>query len=220
MHAADNKRWRRHDQNPAVRFEFAENCSFARRLRRLWRGLDKEQGQPGRREVIEQYLAGIGTARYALSAIFAEWRKQLAERQMPLAAIGHRIVHGGSDFVSATLVTSAVSERLASLDAYAPLHNPLNCLGVSMAETAFPELPQYDVFDTAFHRKIPDYAVHYPVPPSLSNHVDFYRYGFHGISCRHSLARAAELLAKDRARINCISCIWAAAPARLRCGTV
>lgn len=162
------------------------------------------KGRDSRGKIIEQCIAETGTARQALSAMFAEWRKQLAEYQMPLTAIGHRIVHGGSDFASATLMSPAVSERLAGLDAYAPLHNPLNRLGVSIAESAFPLIPQYAVFDTAFHRQMPDYATHYPVPPALSRNVDFYRYGFHGISCRHSLARAADLLAKDRARINCI----------------
>lgn len=70
-------------------------------------------GRDSRGKAIEQSIAGTGTARQALLAMFAEWQKQLAESQMPLAAIGHRIVHGGSDFASTTLMTPAVSERLA-----------------------------------------------------------------------------------------------------------
>lgn len=162
------------------------------------------KGRDSQGKGIEHSIAENATARQALSLVFEAWRKQLAEQQAPLAAIGHRVVHGGSDFTSATRITPEVSARLADLDAYAPLHNPLNRLGMAIAETAFPEIPQYAVFDTAFHRQMPEYASRYPIPLSLTGNVDFCRYGFHGISCQHSLARAADLLEKDSRRINCI----------------
>jgi acetate kinase len=153
---------------------------------------------------IERRVPETGTARQALSVVFEEWRALLAGQQASLAAIGHRVVHGGSGFTATTRMTPEAEARLAEMDAYAPLHNPLNRLGIAMAEAAFPETPQYAVFDTAFHRHMPICASRYPLPPGLSGHVDFYRYGFHGISCKHSLSRAAALLGKDSTRINCI----------------
>ncbi|MBL1262926.1 acetate/propionate family kinase [Methylomicrobium sp. RS1] len=162
------------------------------------------KGRDSQGRDIERHIPENGTARQSLSAVFDEWRKQLSSLQAPLKAIGHRIVHGGGDFASATRLTSEVSARLAELDAYAPLHNPLNRLGVSMAEAAFPEVPQYAVFDTAFHRQMPEYASRYPIPSELSSNVEFRRFGFHGISCQYSVSRAAALLAKDRSNINCL----------------
>jgi acetate kinase len=162
------------------------------------------KGRDSRGRGIERRIPETKTVQQALSVVFEEWRTLLAEQQAPLAAIGHRVVHGGSDFTSATRLTSEISARLADLDAYAPLHNPLNRLGVSIAEAAFPEVPQYAVFDTAFHRQMPEYGGRYPIPSALSDNIDFYRYGFHGISCQHSLSRAAALLAKDTTEINCI----------------
>ncbi|EIC29202.1 acetate/propionate family kinase [Methylomicrobium album] len=161
-------------------------------------------GWDSRGKDIERHIPENAMARQALSAVFDEWREQLPDLQAPLGAIGHRVVHGGGDFTCATRMTSEVSARLAELDAYAPLHNPLNRLGVSMAEAAFPGIPQYAVFDTAFHRQMPEHASRYPIPPALSGNVEFRRFGFHGISCQYSVTRAATLLSKDRANINCI----------------
>jgi acetate kinase len=162
------------------------------------------KGRDRRGKNIERQMSANGTVRQALSAVFDEWREQLSGLEVPLGATGHRVVHGGGDFTCATRMTSAVSARLVALDAYAPLHNPLNRLGVSMAEAAFPKIPQYAVFDTAFHRQIPDYASRYPIPSALSGNVEFRRFGFHGISCQYSVTRAAALLSKDSASLNCI----------------
>jgi acetate kinase len=162
------------------------------------------KGRDSRGRDIGRHIPENGTAREALAAVFEAWRGAFSDLQAPLKAIGHRIVHGGGDFASATRLTSEVAARLAELDAYAPLHNPLNRLGVSMAAAAFPEIPQYAVFDTAFHRRMPGYASRYPVPSALSGNVEFRRFGFHGISCQYSVSRAAALLAKDRASLNCI----------------
>lgn len=155
-------------------------------------------------EPVEQYIAEAHDTSSALTVVLNQWRLMIAANSLPLAAIGHRIVHGAGWFDTVTPITANVLERLEQLDHYAPLHNPFNRLGVMMATGFFPDVRQFALFDTAFHRSIPEYAGRYAIPSRLSEKVDFYRYGFHGISCRHSLSAAAELLACDPSGLNLI----------------
>lgn len=155
-------------------------------------------------ERIDQRVAEVHDASAALAVVLNQWRRMITESGLTLAAIGHRIVHGASWFDAVTPITTGVLGRLAQLDRYAPLHNPFNRLGVTMAAEFFPDTTQFAIFDTAFHRSIPEYAGRYAIPNHLSDKVDFYRYGFHGISCQHSLLAAAELLGSNPASLNLI----------------
>ncbi|MDP2903999.1 MAG: acetate/propionate family kinase [Methylovulum sp.] len=140
----------------------------------------------------------------ALTVVLNQWRQIITDNNLPLVAIGHRVVHGASWFDTVTPINADVLDRLRQLDCYAPLHNPFNRLGITMAAEFFRGTTQFAVFDTAFHRSIPEYAGRYAIPDRLSDKVDFYRYGFHGISCQHSLLATAKLLARDPATLNLI----------------
>ncbi len=146
----------------------------------------------------------IHDAKNTLAFLYQHWQKWLIENKFSLLAIGHRVVHGGANFKKITLITPDVLTQIAQLDNYAPLHNPLNRLGIEMAAELFVNVEQFAVFDTAFHRQIPDYAARYAIPENLSSHVDFYRYGFHGISCQHSVNAVAKLLNKSAENLNLI----------------
>jgi len=145
-----------------------------------------------------------GDAKPALIAVFALWRQMLEENRLELSAIGHRVVHGAGLFARPTAVSEEMLERLWRLDAYAPLHNPPNRLGIATAAQCFPVTRQFAVFDTAFHRGIPDYAGRYALPTQISYDFGFYRYGFHGISCQYSVSVAARLLARNPEQLNLI----------------
>lgn len=162
------------------------------------------EGSNMKGERIYQHKPSLHNAEAALSVMLTMWREIIAAEGGALSAIGHRIVHGGGAFEAITPITPAILHQIAQLDDYAPLHNPLNRLGVAMAGNIFPEIAQFAVFDTAFHRRIPACAGRYAIPPRLSSKVDFYRYGFHGISCQHSLSAAAALLGRDQASLNLI----------------
>ncbi|MGZ8223898.1 MAG: acetate/propionate family kinase [Methylobacter sp.] len=153
---------------------------------------------------IHQNIPSHHDTEAALAVVLNEWRRIIAQDGLLLAAIGHRIVHGAGWFDTITPLSKEVMNRLIQLDDYAPLHNPFNRLGVTMAANIFPDIPQFAVFDTAFHRTIPGYAGRYALPEKLAGKVDFYRYGFHGISCQHSLSAAADLLDRDQATLNLI----------------
>jgi acetate kinase len=98
-----------------------------------------------------------------------------------VAAVGHRIVHGGVEFDHPVAIDDAVLARLAALESLAPLHQPHNLAGVRAARHAFPDVPQVACFDTAFHRAQPELNQRFALPRALHDE-GVRRYGFHGIS--------------------------------------
>ncbi len=110
-----------------------------------------------------------------------------------LSAVGHRVVHGGDTYDDATLIDDEVESAIDSLSRFAPLHNPPALAGIRTLRERQPDVPQYAVFDTAFHRTIPDVAATYAIPAELTE-AGVKRYGFHGTSHRYVTHRAAEHL--------------------------
>ena len=84
-----------------------------------------------------------------------------------IAAIGHRVVHGGEYFQQPTPIDQRVLNAIQQTIPLAPLHNPANLMGITVARELFPDAPQVAVFDTAFHQTIPAFAYHYALPLSL-----------------------------------------------------
>lgn len=124
-----------------------------------------------------------------------------------IAAVGHRIVQGGSYFSESTIVTDEVLEAIKKCIPLAPLHNPAHVLGVEACiEILGPTVPQVVVFDTAFHSSMPEVAYLYGVPYEYYEKYSIRRYGFHGTSHRYVSARAAELMGKDIKDLKIITC--------------
>lgn len=116
-----------------------------------------------------------------------------------LGAIGHRVVHGGSEFSAPTVIDDAVLARIEAQIPLAPLHNPANLTGIEVARELRPELTNVAVFDTAFHATLPPAAYHYAVPEALLADHGVRRYGFHGTSHAYVARRAAAALGRDLA---------------------
>lgn len=116
-------------------------------------------------------------------------------------AIGHRVVHGGEQFASTTLITQEVKDKIKELFALAPLHNPPNYLGITVAERVFPKAKQIAVFDTAFHQSMPPRAYRYAIPKELYTEMGIRAYGFHGTSHRYVSKKANEYLGNPNAKI-------------------
>lgn len=110
-----------------------------------------------------------------------------------LHGIGHRVVHGGEHFTTASRLDQASLRAIRTTAPLAPLHNPANLLGIEAALKLFPDLPQVAVFDTAFHQTLPEHAFRYALPEPLYREHGVRRYGFHGSSHRFVSQRAAEL---------------------------
>jgi acetate kinase len=122
-----------------------------------------------------------------------------------LFGIGHRVVHGGEFFREPTLVDDGVVAAIRSLIPLAPLHNPSNLLGIEIARTLFPGVPQVAVFDTAFHQTLPPHAFHYAVPYDWYTVHHVRRYGFHGTSHLYVSREAARYLGKAPEKTNLIT---------------
>ena len=111
-----------------------------------------------------------------------------------IAAVGHRVVHGGERFVAPTLLDASVIAEIKSLSHLAPLHNPSNLLGIEAALTHLPAIPHIAIFDTAFHHGMPQHAYLYAVPYEWYSEHGVRRYGFHGTSHHYVAQQAAEML--------------------------
>ncbi|PRY85529.1 acetate/propionate family kinase [Mongoliibacter ruber] len=116
-------------------------------------------------------------------------------------AIGHRVVHGGEQFASTTLITKEVKEKIKALFALAPLHNPPNYLGITVAERLFPKAKQVAVFDTAFHQTMPERAYRFAIPKGMYTELGIRSYGFHGSSHQYVSKKALEHLGNPIAKI-------------------
>jgi acetate kinase len=124
-------------------------------------GIGTRGGPADHAQALQQVMAHIGRAH--------------------IAAVGHRIVHGGTRFEAPCLVDDQVQADIESLTPLAPLHQPHNLAGVRAAQTAFPGVPQVACFDTAFHRHMPEVQQRFALPDELFQR-GIRRYGFHGLS--------------------------------------
>jgi len=104
----------------------------------------------------------------------------------PLAAIAHRIVHGGPHLREHQKLTPQVVKQLAAAATFAPLHVPVELDLIRETQSQFPGVPQFACFDTAFHRALPEAAARFALPEKFWQ-AAVRRYGFHGLSCESIL---------------------------------
>ena len=113
--------------------------------------------------------------------------------EVPLRAVGHRVVHGGPDFSEPVVIDDAVLDRIRELSGLAPLHNPAAVTGIEAARERF-DVPHVAVFDTAYFSSLPAEASTYAVPRDLAAKHSIRRYGFHGTSHQYVAQATADLL--------------------------
>ena len=122
-----------------------------------------------------------------------------------IGAVGHRVLHGGEDFSSSTIIDDEVMKAIENNIELAPLHNPPNIMGIEACKELMPEVPMVAVFDTAFHQTIPADNYIYALPYELYEKYKIRRYGFHGTSHKYVSQRAAEILGKDIRDLNIVT---------------
>jgi acetate kinase len=122
-----------------------------------------------------------------------------------LAAVGHRVVHGGDSFTGPAVLDDQVIKTIESLVPLAPLHNPPALNGIAVARRLLPDVPQVAVFDTAFHQTIPPAGRTFAIDAGLARRWGIRRYGFHGTSHRYVARRATSLLGLDPAAARIVS---------------
>lgn len=133
---------------------------------------------------IEQALAGLGE----------------------VDAVGHRIVHGSTEFTGPVRIDPAVLERLRSFVDLAPLHQPASLIALDAVTKQMQHVPAVACFDTAFHAGMPPAAATYAIPEEWRSRFGIRRYGFHGLSHSYASKRAAELVGERRDSHKVITC--------------
>lgn len=119
-----------------------------------------------------------------------------------LVAVGHRVVHGGTEFHQPTLLDDTVIGKLEELSALAPLHNPPAVLGIKVARRLLANVAHVAVFDTAFFHDLPPAAATYAIDRDVADRWHIRRYGFHGTSHQYVSERAAAFLGRPLDGLN------------------
>ncbi len=122
-----------------------------------------------------------------------------------LLCAGHRVVHGGDRYTEATLVDDTVEQGIQELVELAPLHNPPALAGIRATRTAFPDLPQVAVFDTAYFAGLPAASATYALERAVAEPLGIRRYGAHGISHQYVAGEAARFLGRPETDLSLIT---------------
>ena len=148
---------------------------------------------PTHKEAIEAVMEKLVSAEYGVVESMAE-----------IGAVGHRVLHGGSEFTESCLVDDACEDAIKKCFPLGPLHNPANLMGIKACQAVMPGTPQVAVFDTSFGMSMAPKAYIYALPYEYYENDSLRRYGFHGTSHRFVSARACEIAGKPGTRvINC-----------------
>ena len=161
-------------------------------------------GRPEVREV--RPMADHGQAINAFLASLMDREIGVIAHRSEIAAVGHRVVHGGEAFARSVQIDQAVIESIRECEAFAPLHNPHNLAGIMVCAELLPGTPQVAVFDTAFHQSMPPIAYLYALPYALYRKLRVRRYGFHGTSHLYVSQKAADILGRSITDCKIITC--------------
>lgn len=141
----------------------------------------------------------------AIRFIFSEFEKKNLFQANSLLAIGHRVVHGGTELTAPKILNDEEILIIKRNTKFAPLHNPANLLGISVCKSLYPEVTNVAVFDTGFHQTMPASAYTYAIPGDLSRKYGIRRFGFHGISHQYMLRETARFLSRKEQEVSLIS---------------
>ncbi len=160
---------------------------------------------PGRDDVkVDIAMPTHGEAIQSVLDILVDPEKGVIASTDEIAAVGHRVLHGGMEFTGSCLVDDKCIAAIEKCIPLGPLHNPANLMGIRACQAVMPKTPQVAVFDTAFHMTMPPKAYIYPIPYEYYEKDDVRRYGFHGTSHRYVSARAIDMLGNpEHSRVIC-----------------
>ncbi len=180
----------------------------------LWEGkieIDVESAtvrvKNSRAEHAEEHVQVRAVSQSTVEVLSALWSEKSRALGAPEAVdfVAHRIVNGGLDYRDPVLITPEVKAAIARASSFAPLHNDTELAGIEFAEKRFSGVPQVAVFDTGFHKTLPEEAYTYPGPYEwLAQGIR--RFGFHGINHQYCAERAAKLLGKDASSLKLVTC--------------
>ena len=121
-------------------------------------------------------------------------------------AVGHRIVHGGDRFARPVVIDEKVIKEIEECSHLAPIHNPVNLLGIRACMKYMPDTKMVGVFDTAFHQTMPEEAYLYGIPYDYYKRDRVRKYGFHGMSHEYVAGETAKMLGRNIEDTKIITC--------------
>lgn len=121
-------------------------------------------------------------------------------------AVGHRVVHGGTDFVEPATVDDRVVDAIANLTPLAPLHQPRALAALRAVRARLPSVPAVACFDTAYHVTLTAAAATYALPRAWRQQWPIRRFGFHGLSHAYAARRAAQMIGRPAGELGIITC--------------
>lgn len=157
--------------------------------------ITKELPKGGHKEALQAVVAELTAKNTGVIRVLDE-----------VSVVGHRVVHGGDKFADSVIINDEVLQTIEALSDIAPLHNPINALGIKEAKKIFPNIPHVAVFDTSFHHTIPPYAYLYGLPYVYYEKKKIRRYGFHGMSHSYVSLKAAEYLNRSYNELEIVTC--------------
>ena len=164
------------------------------------------QTSGGRKHTVEAPVEDHGTGMGLILQTLADPEMGVIGDIAEIAAVGHRVVHGGEEFTGSVVIDEQVIDSLERYSDLAPLHNPPNLIGIRAARKALPDAEQVACFDTAFHTTIPEAAYLYALPYEVYEKHRVRRYGFHGTSHRYVARRCAAVMGRGKYDANLITC--------------
>jgi len=167
-----------------------------------------ETGDSGKLEV-DVHMADHDKAMDKVFLLLTDPAKGAISSVSEIAAVGHRVVHGGEKFVQPEIIDDDTLKGIDAMSVLAPLHNPPNLTGIKACMRLMPSVPQVAVFDTAFHATMPNYAYTYALPYEYYTDMGIRRYGFHGTSHKFVTRQAQKMLVErglDPAATKIITC--------------
>lgn len=139
----------------------------------------------------------------AFSALAEKLKLELED--YPIQGVGHRVVHGGNQYHLPTIINSEVLAAIQALSILAPIHNPINLLGIQFGLKHYPKARHVAIFDNGFHHSMPSHVRYYALNTELADRYLIKRYGFHGINHEYVARQAAVFLKKPLNHCNFIS---------------
>ncbi|WP_299289978.1 acetate kinase [uncultured Mucilaginibacter sp.] len=146
-------------------------------------------------------IPDLETALKEVNRLLTDKETGVIQNPDDIEVVGHRVVHGGKDFTTPTIITSEVKEKLKQTFQLAPLHNPSAYRGIEVAEKIFAKATHIAVFDTAFFQTLPAAAFRYAIPKPYYTDYNIRVYGFHGTSHKFVSNETAKYLNKPDAKL-------------------
>ncbi|TVR64786.1 MAG: acetate kinase, partial [Spirochaetaceae bacterium] len=147
-----------------------------------------------------------GAAVEALVTALTDPQNGILEDIEQITGVGHRVVHGGERYSESVIIDDTVIAAIEENNELAPLHNPVNLVGIRETMRRLPGKMNVAVFDTAFHQTLTPAAYLYGIPRELYDTYKIRRYGFHGTSHRYVAHEAVKFMKRSIENTNVISC--------------